>query len=97
MKNPEFEIMQNAEGKIAIVFKSLPYEPKNPRFVYDGGEQLVCMLCNDYSYSLVIAPEIRRFIHDVHEVLVAEVEGEDIAREYLVPIDHVNDMSVYVN
>ena len=91
-----YEILQNANGEILIVIKQRHGGPENPRFVYVGGD--TALLYRESSVFLGgINEEARNPIKVVDEVIVAEIDGEEVAREYVVPVRLVRDLKAVLN
>ena len=70
-----------------VVINKQPGEPENPRFVYDGGDRMLFYKSRSQAKMLNnIAPEARKPLMEVEEILVVEIENDDVAREYKVPM-----------
>lgn len=88
-----YSILQNSNGEIMVMIDAREGEPDEPRFIYDGK---IALLFRDFGSNVVfrnINPEAHEALHKVEEVLVVEVIGEDVAREYVAPIRMVKDVS----
>lgn len=93
-----YEILQNANGEILIVIKQRRGGPENPRFVYDGGDTALLYRSRESSVFLGgINPEARNPLKIVDEVIVAEIDGDEVAREYVVPVRIVRDLKSVLN
>ena len=93
-----YEILQNAAGEILIMIQQRRGGPENPRFVYDGGETALLYRSRESSVFLGgINQEARQPLKAVDEVLVAEIDGEEVAREYLVPVRLVRDLKAVLS
>jgi len=92
-----FDILQNEEGEILIIINAYAGGPENPRFVYDGGTTALLYRTKD---SAVVFGDIPESAHvalkAVSTMLIVEVEGEDVAREYTVPVRLVKDVNTYL-
>lgn len=92
-----FDILQNEEGKILIIINAYAGGPENPRFVYDGGNTALLYRTKD---SAVVFNDIPKSAHvalkSVSSMLIVEVEDEDVAREYTVPVRVVKDVNIYL-
>lgn len=93
-----YEIMQNGAGEILIIIKQRRGGPENPRFVYDGGDTALLYRSRESSVFLGgINQEARQPLKSVDEILVAEIDGEEVAREYVVPVRLVRDLKAVLN
>lgn len=82
-----YDLLQNAAGEIMVVINKQPGEPENPRFVYDGEDRMLFYMSRSHAQMLKnIAPEARKPLTEVEEILVVEIENDDVAREYKVPM-----------
>lgn len=82
-----YDLLQNAAGEIMVVINKQPGEPENPRFVYDGEDRMLFYMSSSHAQMLKnIAPEARKPLTEVKEILVVEIENDDVAREYKVPM-----------
>jgi len=93
----KFDILQNEEGEILIIINSFSGGPENPRFVYDGGTTALLYRTKD---STVVFKDIPEGAHAplkaVSSMLIVEIENEDVAREYTVPVRLVKDIHSYL-
>ena len=88
-----YDILQNEEGDILIIINSRAGGPENPRLVYDGGEQALLYRSRESAFMLnSIAREARMPLKSVNEVLMVEIENDDVAREYKVPVRVVRNL-----
>lgn len=88
-----YEILQNANGEILVLIKQRHGGPENPRFVYDGGDTALLYRSRESSVFLGgINEEARNPLKIVDEIVVAEIDGEEVAREYVVPVRLVRDL-----
>lgn len=88
-----YEILQNANGEILILIKQRHGGPESPRFVYDGGDTALLYRSRESSVFLGgINDEARNPLKIVDEIIVAEIDGEEVAREYTVPVRLVRDL-----
>ncbi len=93
-----YEILQNAAGEILIIIKQRRGGPEDPRFVYDGGEVALLYRSRESSVFLSdINEEARLPLKTADEILVAEIDGDEVAREYTVPVRLVRDMRDVLN
>ncbi len=93
-----YDILQNAAGEILIMLKQRRGGPENPRFVYDGGETALLYRSRESSVFLGgINEDARKPLRMVDEVLVAEIDGDEVAREYMVPVRIVRDLKAVLS
>lgn len=88
-----YDMLQNAAGEILIIIEYRESGPENPRLVYDGGEQALLYRSRESAFMLnSIAREARMPLKSVNEVLMVEIENDDVAREYRVPVRVVRNL-----
>lgn len=89
-----YDMLQNGAGEILIIIKHHKSEPYMPRLVYDG-EDMALLYRNRESAVMLnsIDEKARQPLASVDEVLVVEVEDDDVAREYKVPVRHVKSLA----
>ena len=93
-----YEILQNAAGEILIMIKQRRGGPENPRFVYDGGDTALLYRSRESSVFLGnINESARQPLKSVDEVLIAELDGDEVAREYVVPVRLIRDLKAVLN
>ncbi|MBE6452856.1 MAG: hypothetical protein E7012_05150 [Alphaproteobacteria bacterium] len=93
-----YDILQNAAGEILIIIKHRRGGPENPRFVYDGGETALLYRSRESSVFLGnITDDARSPLKIVDEILVAEIDGDEVAREYLVPVRIVRNLKAVLS
>lgn len=92
-----FDILQNDEGEILIIIDSFAGGPENPRFVYDGGKTALLYRTKDSAVVFKNIPEEAHVpLKSVSTMLIVEVQKEDVAREYNVPVRIVKDIKTYL-
>lgn len=92
-KEGTYTIFQNEKGEILIMLNHRCGGPENPRLVYDGGNRALLYRSRESAVFLEnINEEARPSIKAVDEVLVAELDGEEVAREYEVPVRIVRSL-----
>ena len=92
-----FDILQNEEGEILIIINSFAGGPENPRFVYDGGNTALLYRTKEKTVVFNDIPEDAHIpLKSVSSMLIVEVENEDVAREYTVPVRLVKDIKTYI-
>lgn len=88
-----YDILQNAAGEILIIIEYCEGGPENPRILYDGGDSALLYRSRESAFMLNnIDKEAHLPLKSVNEVLVAEVENDDVAREYKVPMRVVRNL-----
>ncbi len=93
-----YEILQNGAGEILIIIKQRRGGPENPRFVYDGGETALLYRSRESSVFLGgINENARQPLKAVDEIIVAEIDGDEVAREYIVPVRLVRDLKAVLS
>ena len=100
MTNSEgtYDILQNSAGEILIVLKQRRGGPENPRFVYDGGSNALLYRSRESAVFLGdINENARAPLKRVDEVIVAEIDGDEVAREYVVPVRLVRDLKAVLS
>ena len=92
-----YDILQNEEGDILIIINSRAGGPENRRFVYDGGATALLYRTKDSAVVFEnVAKEARLPLKSVSSMLIVEVENEDVAREYVVPVRIVKDVKALI-
>ncbi len=88
-----YDMLQNAAGEILIIIEYKEGGPENPRLVYDGGEQALLYRSRESAFMLnSINSEARMPLKSVSEVMMVEIENDDVAREYKVPVRVVRSL-----
>lgn len=89
-----YNIFQNNKGEILIIIHFRAGGPENPRIVYDGGDSALLYRSRESSVVLDnINPQARTPLKSVNEVLMVELDGEEVAREYVVPVRIVKEVA----
>ena len=82
-----YDILQNALGEILIIIKYREGGPENPRLIYDGGDSALLYRSRESAVKLdAINEKARQPLKSVDEVYLVEVEGNEVARDYKVPV-----------
>ena len=88
-----YEILQNGAGEILIIIKYRNGGPENPRLVYDGGDVALLYRSRESALFLDAVNEMARApLKSVDEVLIAEIDDDEVAREYKVPVRIVRSL-----
>ena len=86
-KEKEFNILQNGAGEIMFLISVRPGGPENPRLVFDGNNSALLYRSRESAVILEgIDPAAKLPLSGVSEVLVVELDGDEVAREYMVPL-----------
>ncbi|MBR2137287.1 MAG: hypothetical protein IJ852_04950 [Alphaproteobacteria bacterium] len=88
------KIYQNAKGEIMMMVDSSDGGPENPRFVYDGGSRALFYRTQKKPFILRNIEEPARVpLKSVKEILIVEIDGQEVAREYMIPVRIVEDLN----
>ncbi len=88
-----YDILQNKKGEILIIINSRSGGPENPRFIYDGGATALLYRTKDMAVVFRgVAEGARKPLKMVTSMLIVEVEGDEVIREYDVPVRIVKDV-----
>lgn len=88
-----YDILLNGVGEILIVLKYRAGGPENPRFIYDGGDKAMLYRSRESAIFLDnIHVDARQSLKSVDEIFIVEIEGDEVAREYTVPMRHVKSL-----
>ena len=95
--NGKYDILQNAAGEILILINWKKSEPKNPRFVFDGGFSALLYRNKESAIMLDnIGSKAREAIMEVDEILIVEILDDDVAREYKVPVRKIKSLDQFL-
>ena len=88
-----YDILQNKMGEILIIINSRAGGPENPRFIYDGGATALLYRTKDMAVVFRgVAEGARKPLKMVTSMLIVEVDGDEVIREYDVPVRIVKDV-----
>ena len=94
----KYEILRNGAGEILIIIGYRQGGPDNPRVVYDGGSAGLLYRNRESSVFLTnVADEARQPIQYADKVTIAEIEGDEVIREYFAPVRLIKDMKDILN
>ena len=86
-KEKKINILQNGAGEIMFLISMRLGGPENPRMVFDGINSILLYRSRESAVILEnINPDAKVPLQAVNEVLVVELDGEEVAREYMVPL-----------
>lgn len=90
-----YDAYVNEGGEMLFGLRYREEEPKNPKIVYDGKEHALFYRVND---NVVVLGHLNLSLHSklaaVEKVLIAEVDGEEIMREYFAVVQHVKKLPI---
>jgi len=90
-----YDILRNAAGDLLIAIRARAGEPSHPRIVYDGQKHALLYRQQGFSVTLdFIHPEVRGDLARAEKVLVVEFEGNEVVREYEVPVRYVKKIPI---
>lgn len=88
-----YDILQNGAGELLIIIKYREGGPENPRLVYDGGAHALLYRSRESAVLLdSINTAARQPLKSADEVTMVEIEDDEVAREYKVPVRIVRDL-----
>ena len=88
-----FNILKNGEGNLMILVHARVNGIENTKVVYDGGQTALLYRNKKDIVALdFIHPAIRSDLKKKKEVLIVEVNGGAIVREYMTPVQAVKTM-----
>ncbi len=94
----KYEILRNGAGEILIIIGYRQGGPDNPRVVYDGGSAVLLYRNRESSVFLTnVADEARQPIQYADKITIAEIEGDEVIREYFAPVRLIKDMKDILN
>ena len=90
-----FNILKNSEGNLMFLVHARMGGAENSKVVYDGGQTaLLYKTDKDIVMLDFIHPAIRADLKKKKEVLIVEVEGGAIVREYMATVKTVKTLPV---
>lgn len=92
-----YDILQNSSGEILIIIDYHKDAPYMPRLVYDGGAN--ALLYRNRSSAILldaINTKARQSLAQVEEILIVEIQNDDAAREYKVPVRHIKSLDALI-
>lgn len=94
----KYEILQNEAGDILIIIAYRKGGPVEPKIVYDGGPAVLLYRNKESSVFLTdISEKARQPIQYADDITVVEVSGDEVIREYIVPVRLIKDMREILN
>jgi len=90
-----FNILKNGEGNLMLLVHARMGGVENSKVVYDGGQTALLHRTEKDIVALdFIHPAIRADLKKKKEVLIVEVDGGAIVREYMAPVQAVKALPV---
>ena len=90
-----YDAYVNEDGEMLFGLRYRKEKPKNPKIVYDGKEHVLFYRAGE---NVIVLGHLNPAIHDklsaVEKVLIAEVDGEEIMREYFADVQHVKKLPI---
>ena len=98
-KKPEqesfYEVHLNKNNELMISLRAREDEPESPVLIYDGGDHALLYRTPQSSVLLdFIHPDVRPYLLDAKQVLIAETKEYQIAREYTVTCKRVKNLPI---
>ena len=89
-----FNILKNGEGNLMLLVHARVGSVSNSKVVYDGGQTALLHRTDTDVVALdFIHPAVRSDLKKKKEVLIVEVDGGAIIREYMAPVQKVKSLS----
>ena len=94
----KYEILQNAAGEVLIIIGYRNGGPVEPKVVYDGGSSVLLYRNKESSVFLTNVDEkARNPIMYSDRIIIAEVENDEVIREYFAKVRLIKDMKDILN
>ena len=98
-KKPEqesfYEVHLNKYDELMFSIHAGEEEPASPVLLYDGGQHALLYRTPQSSVLLdFIHPEVRPYLMNAKQVLIAETKDYKVAREYTVACKHVKNLPI---
>lgn len=88
-----FQILRNDDDELLIIVEMYDSEPENPLLIYDAGQRAILYRNRE---SLIFLSDLEQAAREgllkVAEVIVAEIQSDDCAREYRVPVKIIESL-----
>ena len=92
-----YQILQDHDGDLVLILNPQPTDPKEPIFIYDGGD--TALLFRDWDSNVRlnnISEEARPVLKDAEEIFVVEMKKDRIIRDYMASIRLVRDVKALI-
>ena len=94
----KYEILSNEAGEVLIIIGCRQGNPEEPKIVYDGGSAVLLYRNRESSVFLTQVNEAaRQPIQYVDKITIAEIDGDEVIREYIAPVHLIKDMRDILN
>ena len=92
-----YQILQDHDGDLVLILNPQPTDPKEPIFIYDGGDTALLFRDWDSNVRLKnISEEARSILKDADDIYVIEIQDEEILRDYMAPMRLVRDVKALI-
>lgn len=91
-----YDILQNANGEILLAISAKEAEPTKPLLCYAGGNEAVLFHSTQIVYLNGIHGEVHPALAAVKKILVTEVDGQNVVREYEAPVSIIPEKGLQV-
>lgn len=92
-----YQILQDHDGDLVLILNPQPMDPKEPIFIYDGGDTALLFRDWDSNVRLKnISEEARPILKDADDIYVVEIQDEEILRDYMAPIRLVRNVKALI-
>lgn len=93
----EFNILQNAAGKLCLLINSRNSRSRKPCFICDNSNFAILFRNNSSAVFLEdINPAAIEALNKVNQMLVVELNNDEFTREYVVPVVLVEGLTSYM-
>lgn len=92
-----YQILQDHDGDLVLILNPQPTDPKEPIFIYDGGD--TALLFRDWDSNVRlnhISEEARPILKDADYIYVVEIQDKEFLRDYMVPIRLVRNVKALI-
>lgn len=88
-----FDVVRNKKGELMFCVKARAGEVEAPQLLYDGGDAALLIRRRGQSVFLDdLHPESKVLLKKARQVLFAEIEDNDLVREYMVQVNKVRKL-----
>lgn len=93
-----YQILQDHDGDLVLILNPQPTDPKEPIFIYDGGD--TALLFRDWDSNVRlnnISESARPVLKAAEEIHVVELKRDDIVRDYIASVRLVRDVKSLIS